>query len=76
MTAEERGWKSAEAGLKNAQDQVEKQCKKLHYVEIELATAKQQVLDLKAELENAKEATRVAKEAAKASEQKSYILGV
>ena len=41
LTAEERGWKSAEAGSKNAQDQVEKQRKKFHYVEIELATAKQ-----------------------------------
>ena len=76
LTAEERGWKNAEAGLKNAKDQVEKQRKKLHYVEIELATTKQQVLDLKAELEKAKEATRVAKEVAKASEQKSYILRV
>ena len=49
LTTKERGWKSTEAGLKNAQDQVEEQCKKLHYAEIELATAKQQVLDLKAE---------------------------
>ena len=40
LTDEERGWKSAEAGLKNAQDQAEEQHKKLHYVEIELVTAK------------------------------------
>ena len=49
LTTKERGWKSTEVGLKNAQDQVEEQCKKLHYAEIELATAKQQVLDLKVE---------------------------
>ena len=40
LTAEERGWKSAEAGLKNAQDQAEEQHKKLHYAKIELVTAK------------------------------------
>lgn len=40
LTAEEKGRKSAEAGLKNAQDQVEEQRKKLHYAEIKLVTAK------------------------------------
>ncbi|XP_023891947.1 uncharacterized protein LOC112003953 [Quercus suber] len=75
LTAEERGRKSAEAGLKNAQDQVEKQRKKLHFAEIELVTAKQQVLDLKVELKKAREAAWAAKEATKASKQKSYDLG-
>ena len=40
LIAKERERRSAEAGLKKAQDQVEEQCKKLHYAEIELATAK------------------------------------
>lgn len=61
VTAEERERKKAEASLKNAQDQAEEQHKKLHYAEIELAMAKQQVVDLKAELAKAKEAARVAK---------------
>jgi len=74
LTAEERERRSAEAGLKNTQDQTEEQRKKLHYVEIELATTKQQVADLKAELRKAKEAARTAKEVAKA--QASYDLGV
>ena len=39
LVAKERGRKSIEVGLKNAQDQAEEQCKKLHYTEIELATA-------------------------------------
>ena len=68
VTAEERERRSAEAGLKNAQDQAEEQYKKLHYAEIELAMAKQQAADLKVELVKAKEATQMAKEAAEASE--------
>lgn len=76
LTTEERERRSAEADLKNAQDQAEEQCKKLHYTEIELAMAKQQVADLKVELEKAKKAARIAKEAAEAKEQKSYNLKV
>ena len=38
----------------------------LYYTEIKLATEKQQVLELKAELQRAKEATQMAKEAAEA----------
>ena len=68
VTTEERERRSAEAGLKNAQDQAEEQHKKLHYAEIELAMAKQQAANLKVELVKAKEATQMAKEAAKASE--------
>ena len=76
LKVEERERRSAKADLKNAQDQVEEQRKKLHYAEIELAMAKQQVTDLKTELKKAKEAAWTAKEAAEASEQKSYNLGV
>ena len=38
LTTEERERRSAEAGLKNAQDQVEDQCKLLYQTEIELVT--------------------------------------
>ena len=38
LVADERARLSAEAGLKNAEDQVKDQCKKLHLTEIELAT--------------------------------------
>ena len=41
---------SSEAGLKNAEKQVEEQCKQLHYIEINLATEKQLVKDLREEL--------------------------
>lgn len=41
-----------------------------------MAAAKQQVLDLKAELRKAKKAAQAAKEAAKASDKKSYTFGV
>ena len=60
LTAKDRGRKSAKAGLKNTQAQVEEQHKKLHYAKIELATANQQVVDLKAKLEKAREVVRVA----------------
>ena len=76
LVVEEWGRKSAKAGLKNTQDQVEKQCKKLHHAEIELAMAKQEAVDLKAELEKAKEVAWAAKATADASEQKFYDLEV
>ena len=57
------GRKSAKVSLKNAQMQAEEQRQKLHYTEIELATAKQQVVDLKAKLKKAKEAAQVAQAA-------------
>ena len=76
VTAKEGERRSSEAGLKNAQDQAEKRRKKLHYAEIKLVIARQQAVDLKVELEKAKEIARAAKEATKASKQKSYILGV
>ena len=41
---------SAEVGLKTAERQDEEQCQKLHSTEIDLATQKQMVIDLQAEL--------------------------
>ena len=41
---------STEAGLKTMERQMEDQCQKLHVIEINLATEKQAVLNLKAEL--------------------------
>ena len=41
---------SSEAGLKNAEKQVEEQRKQLHYIEINLATEKQLVKHLREEL--------------------------
>ena len=76
LTFEERAQRSAEAGLKNVQGQAEDQRKKLYLTEIELATQKQLVLDLKADLEKAKSIARTAEEAAKASREASYNLEV
>ena len=43
---------------------MEEQRQRLHYTEIELATAKQQVLELKTELSKAKKVAQVAQVAA------------
>ena len=72
MTTKERARKNAKAGLKNAQDQAKDQRKKLYHTKIKLTIEKQLVLDLKAELQRAKEAARTTKEAAEALEQASY----
>ena len=45
-------------------------------IEIDLATQRQLVLDLKAELQKAKEAAQLAKEAAEAKKQMSNLLSV
>ena len=66
LIVKERAQRSVEADLKNVQDQVEDQRKKLYLTEIELATQKQLVLGFKAELEKAKTATRTAEEAVEA----------
>lgn len=76
LPTEEREKMSGKASLKNAHNQAEEQRKKLHYAEIELAMAKQEVMDLKAELERAKEAAWFATATANASEQKFYDLKV
>ena len=49
LTVEERE-RSAEAGLKNAQDQAENQRKLLYQTEVEFVTQRQLVLELKANL--------------------------
>ena len=76
LIAKERERKSAQAGLKTAEAQVEDQRKLLYQTEIELATSKQLVLDLKVELQKVKEVAQLAKEAAEVEKQASYILGM
>ena len=67
---------SAEAGLKTTEKQAEGLCKELHYCEINLATERQTVKDLREELSKAKEAVQLIKEAAEAEKQASYALVV
>ena len=62
--------------MKTAEAQAEDQCKQLYTIQINLATEKAAVLDLKAELQKAQEALKVAKEAAKAVEATAYERGV
>ena len=54
---------SAEAGLKTTEKQVEEIRKELYYSEINLATKKQMVTELREELRKAREATQLLKEA-------------
>jgi len=67
---------SAEAGLKTTTKQAEDLHQQLHLSEVNLATEKQMVVDLKAELSKAKEAARVAREAAEAAVATSYERGL
>ena len=67
---------SAEAGLKTAKKQAENQRQKLHVTEINLATERQSVLDLKAALQKAKEGAQLAKEVAEAEKRAAYQLGM
>ena len=76
LTSVPKARKSAEAGLKNVQDQAEEQHKKLYLTKIKLATQKQLVLDLKAKLEKAKAVVQMTKEAVEVSRQASYNLRV
>ena len=80
LTVAERENSSALASLKKVEVRVEDQRKLLYTTEIDLATQKQLVLDLKAKLQKvkdaAKEATQVAKETTKAVERASYKCGV
>ena len=76
LTVAERERNSALSSLKNAETQTDDQRKMLYTMEIELATEKQQVVDLKAELNKAKEAAQLAKEALEAEKNASYLLGV
>ena len=57
---------SAEAGLKITERQVEDIHKELHYCEINLATEKQMVTELRKELRKAREAAQLLKEAIEA----------
>ena len=61
---------SAEAGLKTTERQFEEVRKELHYSEINLATEKQMVTELREELCKAREAAQLLKEAI------AYALGV
>ena len=67
---------SAEAGLKMLERQAEEQRQKIHSIEIDLATQKQMVIELQAELKKAKEEFQLAKEATEAEKKASYQLGV
>ena len=67
---------SAKAGLKTTTKQAEDMRQQLHLFEINLATKKQMVSDLKAELTQTKEAARLAREAAEAAVATSYECGV
>ena len=61
LIAEERERRSAKAELKNAQTQVEDQRKLLYQTKIDLAISRQLVMELKADLQKAKEAAQLAK---------------
>ena len=67
---------SAKADLKMTERQFEEVCKKLHYTEINLATEKQMVTELREELRKAREAAQLFKEAVEAEKQAAYALGV
>ena len=48
----------------------------MHYIEINLATEKQLVMELREELRKAREAVQLVKEAAETEKQTAYMLGV
>ena len=66
----EREHSSALANLKNAEAQTENQRKLLYITEIDLATQKQLVLDLKGKLQKVKDAAKEAAQVAKVSRPK------
>ena len=76
LKAVESARKSTEAGLKNVEAQAEDQCKELYTTQLNLATKQAAVLDLKAKLQKAEEALKVAQEAATAVETSAYERGV
>ena len=76
LKAAESARQSAEVGLKTAETQAEDQRKQLYTTQINLATKKAVVLDLKVELQKAQEASKVAQEAAKAAETAAYERGI
>jgi len=64
------------AGLKTTKKQAEDMRQKLNITEINLTTEKLAVLDLKMQLQQAKDVARVAREAAEAMVKASYERGV
>ena len=56
----ENEWKSAKTGLKSAKAQAKDQRKELYTTQLNLATEKVTVLDLKSKLQRAEEALKVA----------------
>ena len=67
---------SAEAGLKTIKRQFEEIRKELHYSEINLATKKRIVTELREELRKTREVAQLLKEATEAEKQAAYALGV
>ena len=67
---------SAEAGLRTTEKQFEDIRKQLHDTEINMATEKQLVTELREELRKAREAAYLFKEAAEAEKQAAYALGM
>ena len=67
---------SAETGLKTTEKQFEDIRKQLYYNEINLATEKQLVTELREEIWKAREAVQLVKEAAEAKQQAAYTLRV
>ena len=76
LKATESACQSTKARLKTVIAQAEDQRKHLYTTQINLATEKAAVLDLKAELQKAQEALMMAKEAVKATEAATYERGV
>ena len=76
LKAAETARQSAEAGLKTAEAQAKDQRKQLYTTQINLATKKAAVLDLKAKLQKAQEALNMAKETTKAAEAAAYEHGI
>ena len=71
-----KAWDNDEVGLKTTTRQVEDMRQQLHITEINLATKKKAVLGLKTQLQQAKEAARVARETVEAAMVASYERGV
>ena len=67
---------SVEASLKTIEKQFEDIRKQLHYTEINLATEKQLVTELRKELRKVREAAQLLKEATEAEKQAAYTLGM
>ena len=68
--------KSAEARLKSVEAQAEDQRKELYTTQLNLATEKVAVLDLKSKLQKVEEALKVAQEAATTAKTSAYERGV